>query len=794
MVLGLLCAVVVLLLLPFFGGQTLLPSDSLKSLPLSRFGEREFFEHFHIVQWIPSMFGGMPCYASVMVTPSYLVSVIYTWGIGQLLSLFKDPLAQHVFHLLLLGCGTLLYLRRMNVSRAAAAIVALNLVLMPTLTGLIGAGHTIKLWTVCWMPLLLWLLEGVLRSGRFRDLGLGGLLLGLMLSAKHVQMSWYFLILAGLYALVRIHALHREKGQAWLPPLGRAMAFVALGLAVSAFLYLPVLEYSSLSLRGSEQAAVSGGDYAAAYSYPLGDLASWWIADAKGYGGSTYWGALEYTAFPLYMGAVWLVPFLLAFWQKRWSRLAAWLLPALFLLLIGLGKNSPLHGLFVDALPLYAKFRAHMWAIAPAQMLLLFVSADGWDVLLDRRGAQAKSLLSGMRIPLAAGVLLLLAALSVAGKPSSPGDMGQGTSWSNPQDTARLEMAFARQGMRPSAQQLQEQLNRMRQERSAMAHESLALSAALAALALLAVWLLRRGTFQEPVLLLCLATLIAADAIPQARQVMNFQPRVSPDRYFQAGGVLGHLAALSDKHEFRIWPKEGYGHNEAVWHGLHSIEGYHGAKLALIQEVLSRGRNASGDLHPTLLDILNVRYVISRSEIPGLKTLGQAQDGLLLENEDALPRIHFPSGIRVLPGEEHLEALLESSFDPARTVLLEARPQELAGTLSAASGSIRSYRPQEIVYSLQSEGPSLALLSEIWVPEGWSAELNGEEVPILRANHLLRAVALPEAGSHELILRYTAPGWHAGLAISLAGFLLCGGLLLADRRRSSARPLETAQS
>jgi hypothetical protein len=733
---ALLVAAMGILLWPFFTGLTLLPADSLKSLPLSRFGEELFFGSGTIAQWIPMMFGGMPCYGSVMVTPSYLVSDLFTWGLGNVFTVFRDPLAQHAFHLLLLGAGSLFYLRRMGVSRMAALVVSLNLMLMPGLTGLIGAGHTIKLWTVCWMPLVLWLMEGILRRGRLRDIGLAALALGMMLSAKHIQLSWYFLILAGAYTLVRVIQIHRgTPGTApWLA-LARMAGFVALGLALAAFLYLPVLEYSGLSLRADGAAGVAEGSYAAAYSYPPGDIASWWIASIKGYGGPTYWGALEYTAFPLYMGALWLVPLVMALVRRPGLRLVAWLLPALVLLVLGLGEHSPLFGLLVDHLPYYAKFRAHMWALAPAQMLLLFASADGWDLLLAPAGGPIRD--TGGPVPLlrrewplaAAGGLLLLALLATSLKPATPAAMGPGDSWSSPQDGPRLEVAFARQNLQPNPQQFQGELQRMRHERAMMGYGSLARTLALAGAGLLLVGLYRRSTLNGVTLALGLAFLVVLDCVPEARKVMDFSPRRPVENHFRAQGVMGALAQLPDKHLFRIWPKDGYPYNEAVWHGLHSIDGYHGAKLGVVQRMFTEASVSTAtpgitSLHPVMLDLLNVQYVISHYPIEGLNPVARAEDGVLLENPDALPRIFFPTELREVSGEGAVGCAACAGFRPAGQRCWWMNPPAEPDVRMGPSPRRRlsgelSTTPERIVYSHSRTGlRRWHCLSEIWVAQG----------------------------------------------------------------------------
>ena len=57
------------------------------------------------------------------------------------------------------------------------------------------------------------------------------------------------------------------------------------------------------------------------------------------------------------------------------------------------------------------------------------------------------------------------------------------------------------------------------------------------------------------------------------------------------------------------------------------------------------------------------------------------------------------------------------------------------------------------------------------------------ELPILRANVLVRAVPVP-AGSHVVTFRYETPLLRAGAMASLAGVVVCLGIILAARARS----------
>jgi len=76
--------------------------------------------------------------------------------------------------------------------------------------------------------------------------------------------------------------------------------------------------------------------------------------------------------------------------------------------------------------------------------------------------------------------------------------------------------------------------------------------------------------------------------------------------------------------------------------------------------------------------------------------------------------------------------------------------------------------------------PTVLILLDAF-DQGWTATLeSGGEVPILRANVLVRAVVVP-AGKHVVTFRYETPLLRAGAAGSLTGTLICLGLIARAR-------------
>lgn len=171
--------------------------------------------------------------------------------------------------------------------------------------------------------------------------------------------------------------------------------------------------------------------------------------------------------------------------------------------------------------------------------------------------------------------------------------------------------------------------------------------------------------------------------------------------------------------------------------------------------------------HIDLARRMGLRYIISTHEIPGLFAAVRGNVNVYMD-VGALPRTRVvPCVIGVADAEAAWAALLTA--DPLRSVVLEG------GTTACATGqgeaTITKYESQNI--EIQATGPGTLILADSWYPR-WQAELDGQAVPILRADLLFRGINLPE-GTHQIRF-YFAPG-PAGLALYLSTGLLFSGAL-----------------
>lgn len=200
-----------------------------------------------------------------------------------------------------------------------------------------------------------------------------------------------------------------------------------------------------------------------------------------------------------------------------------------------------------------------------------------------------------------------------------------------------------------------------------------------------------------------------------------------------------------------------------------------------------------------LLDLASVRFVLA-NEPPAwldqrfvrLRDLGAHP--AVFENPNALPRayrVRFAESEPSDPGLA-LARLVAPEFDARETVLLDDPPAGLTRSSAAVTAtgagaaSLEVDEPNRQVIRTHGDESGVVVVTDTFYP-GWEATLDGEPVPILRANTVFRAVAVP-AGEHVVEMRYRPRMFRLGVALSL-GTLLAGSafaLWLAWSPRRSA--------
>jgi len=257
-----------ILLLTFFNefifeNKTVKAPDTIASFPLTQWGSEQ--TQF-IPLWIPNLFGGMPSYGSFVFTPSYPVSRTLGLFSKYISAKLADNITRFIIHLLFAGISMFYFMRSRKLDRFSSFVSACTFIFTCHFIGLINGGHSIKLWTICYIPLMFLLIDKVIEKPSLQNTIVASLVFGLMLTARHVQIAYYFLLAIALFVLFMLGWEFRESKKI-KPIILKLFCFgcvIIAGFLLAAFLYLPIYEYSAYSIRGGSGVSY---DYATSWSF-----------------------------------------------------------------------------------------------------------------------------------------------------------------------------------------------------------------------------------------------------------------------------------------------------------------------------------------------------------------------------------------------------------------------------------------------------------------------------------------------------------------------------------------------
>lgn len=126
---------------------------------------------------------------------------------------------------------------------------------------------------------------------------------------------------------------------------------------------------------------------------------------------------------------------------------------------------------------------------------------------------------------------------------------------------------------------------------------------------------------------------------------------------------------------------------------------------------------------------------------------------------------------------------------PTQTTLVDQRyAANVSESSYSGSGTIEmvSYHPDHLVYSSNSADKQFAVFSEMYYEGGWKAFVDNEEVPVVRANYVLRAIEVP-AGAHEIRFEFELETYNKAKTMALIGtiallLLLIYGIFVESKR------------
>lgn len=739
-------------------------------------------------QWTGRMFGGMPAYLINVKYPAQAVK----GTLGKVTTVMDIPLSLMFFAMTAMWVAMLLF----GVNPWIGIVAALAYGLSTYFLLIIGAGHITKMWALVYAPLMVAGTYYTLRKNMWVGATLTALFTSLEIGANHPQISYYFLLaMAALWLSEAVYARKESRVKDFLKRTVVLIAagIVALGSNLSPLWY--TMQHTKETTRGGSELVAESADsgqkgldieYATAWSYGPTESMNMFIPDLMG-GASTdtfaedgvvaehlkqygledwatylprYYGEQPYTAGPTYLGAAVIFLAIFALFILP-ARMRWWIVGASILsLFMAWGYHMMWFSeLLFNYLPGYDKFRTVSTALVIMQWSVPLLAALGLAELLRLRseGGDEKPVRRALNWSL--GITLgVLVVIIIGGR--SLGDFGMQESGAQMGEQFRQMLSGQEGGEQYIKQGMHEQMGwgvaaAMAEERAEAMHADAwrTLLFVLLAAGAVAGFIYRKVVIRPVVLCAILAAVVVADLVDVDMRYLNHESFV-PARQAKILPTEADRAIMEDRDPaYRVLNVTVSPFNDATTSYFHrSVGGYHGAKLSRYQDMIDRYLSKADE---GVLDMLNVRYVIGGEK---------AEDVLYRESANGAAWM-VQNVVRAASAEEEIS--LVGQIDTKREAVMSE--EFLPEKFSFGQGEIKlvEYRPNYLKYEYKADKDALAVFSEIFTREGWSATIDGKEVRPLRADYILRALELPE-GQHTIEWRYRAPRWNLIEGITLA--------------------------
>jgi hypothetical protein len=218
-------------------------------------------------------------------------------------------------HLILTGSLMYLFLRRQRLHELAC-ILGGGLWLLNGY-GLVWLENPHRLSTAAWIPGIFWAFEAAVQDRKASWAALGGLFLGLTILGGQMQYVFAIGLLFGLYGLLRLIQVIRERQGGARRTIGYLMLIGVIGLSLGSVVLLPAGEFAAISQRSQFTSDTIEGT-----GWPLTRLVTLAMPDFYGNpaGATKYWAEANHAEMTAYFGAAALVLALTAWLVARQRR------------------------------------------------------------------------------------------------------------------------------------------------------------------------------------------------------------------------------------------------------------------------------------------------------------------------------------------------------------------------------------------------------------------------------------------------------------------------------------------
>lgn len=758
--------------------------------------------------WVPYIFSGTPSYSAMLTTGDRWWDFAYQIIFGFALIfkfLFNSDTARVAFWFALYGAGIYWMMRSKEKLPSVAFFSAFAAVFSTAVITWIMIGHNTKPIVLACLPFTFIFVEKLREKFSLIYLLLLVLSLHTMLEAGHVQMIFYSALALGIYLIFEVisRAISKKDPMSIVKVAGYLIGASIIAFVMSSDRYYSMLDYTEHSTRGSAPLVQedenardeSGGnsyDYATMWSFSPGEMMGFLVPNYYGFGKleydidensgtilsqiarqdpnnkvPTYWGQKPIEDSAPYMGILIFFLALFGVFTNRKNVFVQFLaFLSLFALLLSFGYTLPiLYDFFFYNVPMFNKFRAPSMILALVHFAFPILAGFGVSSLISwRKEGMDKDKKMIMNIFLIAiGAFFALAVLYNVGFESN-------------YKSSVTNSDFVKNRMLPSMpDQYKEQF---KTEYSDFVWSNMMsdwfTNAVLMLLAGALIYLFANNKIKKPILMGGLIVILVFDLWRVDSRPMDVAERSITDQVFHSKDWINFIKQDTDE-KFRIADFVSPTPNAAAFWLLENVGGYHSAKLRVYQDMLdvTSGGSTSGVSNPFMWNLLNVKYIIDRRQIPGMRPVFQSQQeqAFVYLNPSYLPRAFFVDSVAVSDGLSILQKMKydpsgATNFNPRSVVFLEdGLDNNIQPTTEANSVEITEYKNEKITLKANATGTNFLLLSEVYFPN-WKAYVDGKETEIIKSNYFMRGLVL-DKGNHTIELKYESPKFETGKTASL---------------------------
>ncbi len=768
----------------FFGNKTLRQEDIVQGKGITKLTTEYNESHDDVALWNPRLFGGMP---------TYLVGLNY--GGDKVLNVFQQffsfwlPRPSSIFFKSMLCFYILLLVFRVRHYLAIAGALAYALSTFAIIS--LGAGHNWKVEAMAYMPLVLAGVHTAFRGNYLWGFTLTALAMALEIDSNHPQIAYYLMftvIFYGISALV--YATRENRLPQFFKTIGVLVVAVLLAVGANLGRLWTTLEYSTYSQRGPSEltalptavgADASNADRDYVFLWSIWKMETLTLLVPNAFGGAsnldigtdselgevlvannvprqqvqqytanapTYWGGKAPTGGPVYVGAIVFFLFVVGCFIVD-GKQRYWLMAiTVFSIILAWGKYFPaLNYLMYDYFPLYNKFRTVEMTLVMAMLAMPLLGFLALEKIVSNPKAPGLPKQLVYATGVVGGLLLLVIVFAGIADFSSARDAGQ-PDWFVEALRSDREALMRGDGFR-------------------------SLFFVGATFALLFFYLKNRVSY--PLLNGLLVILVLLDLGLVDRRHFNYDNFVrNPARsVVTATEADQFIMDQSQPHDRVLNLQVSPFQNGTTSYFHSSIGGYHAAKIKRYQDVIDRQlspeisalvaelQSGQKDFSGTAaLNMLNTRFV-----------LAGPTPNAVIENPRALGSAWLVQNVKqVSSPDEEIAALASTNL--ATTAVVDASKFKTADAYEA-TGTLHLLQaePNEMVYEAEVSAPGLAVFSEVYYPKGWTAIIDDQEAPILRANYILRALEIP-AGKHTIRFRFAPRSYEIGNKVTVFASVL----------------------